>query len=210
VTARTTRVLAAIGAGSLFVVAAGAIALASSVKGGFSARDQPSRVEALLARTMRSWSIPSAVKQLKSPVPGTTDVLTEARAHWANHCATCHANDGGGDTPMGRNLYPKAPDMRASATQGLSDGELYYIIENGIRLTGMPAWGTGGDQDKESWSLVAFIRQLPQLTGAELAEMRKLNPKSPEELQEEQEEDAFIQGNPAPGKPPDHHEHVHH
>ena len=67
--------------------------------------------------------------------------MTDARAHFADHCAICHANDGSGDTPIGRALWPKAPDMRLRETQDLSDGELFWIIENGIRFTGMPALG---------------------------------------------------------------------
>ena len=63
-------------------------------------------------------------------------MIAEGRDHFADHCATCHANDGSGNTEMGRGLYPKAPDMRLPATQNLSDAELFYIIENGVRLTG--------------------------------------------------------------------------
>jgi hypothetical protein len=71
--------------------------------------------------------------------------------------------------------------MRKYATQNLSDGELFYIIQNGIRLTGMPAWG-GSDHDAEdSWKLVRFIRHLPDLTIEERKQMEKLNPRSPEE-----------------------------
>ncbi len=43
---------------------------------------------------------------------------------------------------MGRNMYPPAPDMRLAETQQMTDGELFYIIQNGVRLTGMPAWGS--------------------------------------------------------------------
>ena len=74
-------------------------------------------------------------------------------------------NDGSGDTSIGRSLYPPAPDMRAARTQALSDGELFAIIENGIRLTGMPAWGTGTPEgERDSWALVHFIRRMPSLT----------------------------------------------
>jgi len=66
-------------------------------------------------------------------------LIAEAKAHFADHCAICHANNGSGNTEIGRNLYPKAPDMRLPQTLNLTDGELYYTIHNGIRLTGMPA-----------------------------------------------------------------------
>ena len=169
------------------------------VRHGFSARDNPSWVETVVARTVRSMAFPSRAKQMPNPVPNTPENLAAAEAHWADHCATCHANNGSGDTVIGKNLYPKAPDMRLPSTQQLTDGELYYTIQNGIRLTGMPAWGEAGDNDQDTWKLVHFIRHLPQLTPEEEAAMEKLNPKGPEERQEEQEEQEFLnQGTPAP------------
>jgi hypothetical protein len=95
---------------------------------------------------------------------------------------------------MGRNLYPRPPDMRRPATQELYDGELYSIINNGVRLTGMPAWGEAGENDTDSWALVHFIHHLPSLTGAELEEMKALNPRSSHERQEIQQEDEFLRG----------------
>jgi mono/diheme cytochrome c family protein len=123
-------------------------------------------------------------------------MLAHGRNHWADHCASCHANNGSGQTPMGMGLYPKPPDMRGPATQSLSDGELYYVIRNGVRMTGMPSWGRPeeGDHDQDTWMLVLFIRHLPQLTAAEEAEMEKFNPKSAAERDEEQAEDDFLNG----------------
>ena len=176
---------------------------------GFSARDNPSWLETAVARTMRSVAVPAKAKAMKNPVPNTAANLSEARAHWADHCATCHANNGSGQTEIGRNLYPKAPDMRLPATQNLTDGELYYTINNGIRLTGMPAWGQAGEKDEDSWKLVHFIRHLPQLTPEEEAEMKRLNPKTPEEFKEEQEEEEFLnEGQPSnQGHKPTHQNH---
>jgi hypothetical protein len=94
----------------------------------------------------------------------------------------------------GKTMYPRPPDMRLKDTQEMSDGELYYTIKNGVRLTGMPAFGDPGDDDVASWKLVVFIRHLPQLTFAEESEMQRLNPKSPEEIQEEKEEEEFLNG----------------
>src|SRR5579883_1887561 len=108
---------------------------------GLSARSEPSALEQFAAGKVRRWAIPVAARRLPNPLPATHETLQQGKEHWADHCATCHANDGSGDTEMGRNLYPRAPDMRKPATQSLSDGELYYIIRNGVPLTGMPAWG---------------------------------------------------------------------
>jgi hypothetical protein len=88
-------------------------------------------------------------------------------------------------------LYRKTPDMCMLQTQNLTDGELYDTIHNGIRLTGMPAWGIA-EKDDDSWKLVLFIRHLPQLTPEEEEEMTRLNPKSPAELKEEQDEQQFL------------------
>jgi mono/diheme cytochrome c family protein len=165
---------------------------------GFSARDTPSRIEKVMARTMRTLAVPSAAKNMKNPIPDSPENLQEATAHWADHCAFCHANNGSGDTEVGKSLYPKAPDMRLADTQKLTDGEIYYTIKNGIRLTGMPAWGAPGDADDDSWKLVYFIRHLPKMTAQEAEDMKKLNPQSPMEKMEEQEEEQFLEG----GTPP--------
>jgi mono/diheme cytochrome c family protein len=156
---------------------------------GFSAREQPSAMEAWFARAARSASVPAEARKRANPEPNTPSVIAEAMAHWADHCATCHGNDGSGDAELGKRTYPPAPDMRLPATQQLTDGELFFIIENGVRLTAMPAWGGAGDEH-DSWKLVHFIRRLPQLTEAEKAEMRRMNPKTPEELEDEK----FLKG----------------
>lgn len=161
---------------------------------GFSAREAPSALEALVARQMRSLGIPASAKAARNPVPVSPEVLGRARAHFADHCATCHGNDGRGATTIGKNLYPNAPDMTLPATQKLSDGELFWIIKNGVRLTGMPAWGADTkEDDRTTWELVHFIRHLPRLTPEELAQMRDLNPKSREEYEEEAAERRFLQ-----------------
>ena len=180
-----------------------------TMRRGFSARDNPSGVETYIAKTARRLSVPTSGRNAKNPVAATAEVLSEARAHFADHCAICHGNDGSGKTQIGQNLYPKAPDMRLPKTQNLTDGEIYYVIHNGIRLTGMPAWGTE-EKDEDSWKLVLFIRHLPQLTPAEEREMEALNPKGLGEKREEQEEEQFLNegqpGNQAP-KPTTHRNH---
>jgi mono/diheme cytochrome c family protein len=175
---------------------------------GFSAREQPTAVERWLAREARSVALPAAAKSRVNPIPDSPEVIAEGSAHWADHCFSCHANDGSGDTLLGKRLYPPAPDMRLPATQQLTDGELFFIIQNGIRLTGMPAWSSGSNHDEEdSWKLVHFIRHLPQITLEEKKAMEKLNPKSPDDLREEQEEERFLKGEESHEATPEHHHH---
>lgn len=142
------------------------------VNGGFSARTAPTAVEALLARTARSLALPSSVGSSKNPLEITPLLIAEARDHFADHCAVCHGNNGDGKTMINEGLYPPAPDMRTKTTQDLSDGELFYIIKNGVRLSGMPGWG---GEDAENWKLVAFIRHLPKLSEKEIELMREIN-----------------------------------
>ncbi|MDD4932695.1 MAG: c-type cytochrome [Methylacidiphilaceae bacterium] len=164
-----------------------------AVRRGFGSREAPPAWEAFLAKRIYRLSIPEEARRQENPFPPTPDWLRQGREHYADHCAQCHANNGSGATEMGKNLYPRPPDMRKEATQRLTDGELYYIIHNGIRLTGMPAWGEEG-HDAESWKLVLFLRHLSKLTREEEREMEKLNPKSPKERAEEQEEERFLEG----------------
>jgi mono/diheme cytochrome c family protein len=171
------------------------------VQGGFSTRGQPSKGEILAARFIREISVPSNAKNQINPLGAgaTPEVMEGAQAHWADHCATCHSNDGSGDTAMGQNLYPRAPDMRLAPTQNLSDGELYYIIRNGVRLTGMPAWGDPKlERDDESWQLVLFIRHLPKMTVEEAEGMKALNPKTDADRAEELAEQDFLNGKELP------------
>ena len=180
------------------------------IRRGFSARDEPSSLETFVARRVRRLATPAAARYARNPVEATPEVLAGAMAHFADHCAICHGNDGKGETLIGRGLFPKPPDMTAAATQQLTDGELYYIIENGIRLTGMPAFGEqpGNMEARESWDLVHFIRHLPSITDDELAAMKKMNPKSPIELSKEEEMRRFLEGDdstPADPVQPHHH-----
>jgi len=185
----------------------GGIIAYSIVSRGLSTHDDPSRAEAILARVMRNWATPQAVRNRTNPVEPTEAVLQQALNHYADHCATCHANNGSGDTAIGRSLYPRAPDMRAETTQSLTDGELFSIIEHGIRLTGMPGWGNGTPEgERESWALVHFVRRLPKLTDEDIERMEALNPKSPGELKEDEEARRFLEGDtkPSEGSPKDH------
>ena len=169
------------------------------------AREEPGKVEAVLARNLRSLSLPSEARQRKNPFTSSPELLRESARHFADHCASCHGNDGIGNTDIGRNLYPRAPDMRQSTTQQLSDGELYYIIHNGVRWTGMPAWGEPGNaNDEDSWKLVIFIRHLPNLTADELRDMERFNPKSAADREEQKEEQEFLNGAPAGEPAPKH------
>ena len=176
---------------------------------GFSARTEPNRIEAFIAPKLRNLAIPPNARDAKNPITDSPAVFSEALAHFADHCAVCHGSDGSGDTHIGKGLFPKPPDMREKETQQLTDGEIYYIIENGVRYTGMPAFGESSDNatDEDTWKLVIFIRRIPKMTAEEVAQVDKLTPKSPTELRQEEDIQNFLQGGDVPASPETHKHH---
>ena len=186
------------------------IAVATSfLHNGLSSRATPSKIEITVARNVRHLAIPAIARAAQNPLLPSPEDLREARLHFSDHCAICHANDGSGDTMLGNGLYPKPPNLRQPETQDLSDGELFWIIENGVRFTGMPAFPTAENHradgnhvaDVENWKLVHFIRHLPHLSLTERLEMERYNPKGPDDLQEEGLENDFLNGATPKAKP---------
>jgi mono/diheme cytochrome c family protein len=147
---------------------------------GLRGQPQPGALETRVARALRALAVPADIKARRLPEEAQTyDAFWAGMEHYARYCAVCHANDGSGrETPLGSGLFPKPPDLGAAATQQLTDGELFYIIDNGVRFTGMPAFGTGESTpagDRQLWQLVQFVRRLPRITPDELATMEGMN-----------------------------------
>jgi mono/diheme cytochrome c family protein len=163
--------------------------------GAFSAKGKPPEWEISMARFARHLATPSQWRDATNPVEASSENLADALHHFADHCASCHANDGSGKTPMGPNFYPPVPDLRTETIQSMSDGELFYVIHFGVRFTGMPAWGDGNpEKDTESWTLVHFVRHLPNISPEEIAQMKAMNPMTAEERAEQAAIDAFLAG----------------
>ncbi|MDR4464395.1 MAG: c-type cytochrome [Nitrospira sp.] len=191
---------------AILVVVGNVLVLWFLLQSNFSAREEPMELEVMIARQLRHLAMPKEQKQMANPVPASDEVLTEARVHFADHCATCHGNDGKGATQIGQNFYPRTPDLTQPETQSFSDGELFYMIQNGIRFTGMPAWGKDRPEaDLDSWKLVHFIRHLPRITSEELEEMERYNPVSRMALEEQEQIDRFLQGEVLDPPSPAHH-----
>ena len=137
---------------------------------GFPATAAPSPLEAAVAQAARDLAIPRRERHKTNPVAAQAEAQREGREDFLARCAICHGIDGRGHTAMGQNLYPRVPDLHSDRTQNLTDGEIHYIIENGVQLTGMPAWGNPHQASTDdSWKLVDFIRSLRPLTNKEKA-----------------------------------------
>jgi mono/diheme cytochrome c family protein len=170
---------------TLFVLVAvalmvGGLGLAYVRNTGLRAQAEPGAIETMIARRVRAFAVPDDIKALPNPLPANDENVRAGMEHFAKYCAMCHGNDGSGQkSAIGRGLFPKPPDMRANTTQRMTDGELFYIIENGVRFTGMPAFGDGnvdGPAAGLAWQLVHFVRRLPRLTADEIGEMETMNP----------------------------------
>jgi mono/diheme cytochrome c family protein len=136
-------------------------------RGGLAANAEPGRLERSIAGRLVRLSIPADADRQRSPLSGQADAWRQARDHYQNHCAICHGRDAKGQTEIGANMYPKVPDLTSAPVQSRSDGALFYIIQNGIRWTGMPAWKEEHSPE-QTWQLVAFIRKAPTFTEADL------------------------------------------
>jgi len=137
---------------------------------GCTAHQQPSRVETTLANMAKDVVIPMEAEDKKNPAPDSQEVLNQGREIYLQSCAICHGADGRGETYVGRNMYPPAMDMNSPHVQHWSDAEIFWIIQNGVRLTGMPSWQSS-ISETDTWKLVRFIHALPRLNSAPPAPM---------------------------------------
>ena len=161
------------------LLAAAVLAIVALIGGGaliargFQATTEPTAAETVIARSVRNFAIPRRARNEANPLKVSPELLQDARDDFLSRCANCHGN-ATGTTTVGRHLYPRAPDLRSSRTQALTDGELHYIIENGVQLTGMPAWSAGDHELKGGiWKLVLYIRSLRPNSAGETAELAK-------------------------------------
>jgi mono/diheme cytochrome c family protein len=166
-----------------FVLGCVLIVVLFSFGAGISARREAGQFERQASRAVWRFLVPGPVKIKENPVADSSETIRAATQMWVDRCVVCHANDGGG-TPLGRSLHPPTPDLRKVPTQSLTDGELFYAIEQGIPWTGMPAWGTGNaESERQSWTLVRFVRNIPRLTPADLRAIEKFVPRATQRVE---------------------------
>jgi mono/diheme cytochrome c family protein len=145
------------------------LAVVSTILGallqGCAADKHPSAAETALANVAKDVVIPLEAGGKKNPLPETDDVVSQGRQVFLQSCALCHGADGRGKTYLGRSMYPPAMDLNSPHVQHWSDADLFWIIQNGVRLTGMPSWQSG-ISDNDTWKLARFIHNLPRLAAA--------------------------------------------
>jgi mono/diheme cytochrome c family protein len=158
------RLLALLGGCTLL----GAIALlVVAPRMNWSASTAPGAVEkSMTGLVLRQWVQRNAPTD-HNPLPPTAAHLGAGRREFGEHCAVCHGADGSAHTRLGADFYPPIARLERGAP-GWSDGELFFIISNGIRYTGMPGFGAR-HKPETIWQMILWIRHLPTLTAQERA-----------------------------------------
>ena len=153
----------------LVLPAAGALCAGIALAAGlidFSASKPPGRLEERLATFALNRSIARRAAKVANPLTRSPVAAAAGLALFKAHCVACHGAPGIDPTEAGASLNPPAPGLTLARVQTRSDGELQWIVSNGIRMTGMPAFG-GFKSEQEIWQLVAAVRRLPRLSPEE-------------------------------------------
>jgi len=108
---------------------------------------------------VRLLGIPDEYRGMQNPLPPTPPNLQQGEKRYAEFCGSCHGPDGSGDTPLGHALYPRPRDLRSAPVQTQSDGELFWMVAQGIRYSGMPA-GRYQHTEEQMWQMVLHLRAL--------------------------------------------------
>jgi mono/diheme cytochrome c family protein len=145
----------------LLLVAAAAVVATGSFD--VAATRPPGLVEKRLAGIALDRAVAKRAPDRKNPLQASPEVLARGLRGYKEMCVTCHGAPGVDPSEAGEGLNPPAPDLTLAKVQSRSDGELFWIVQNGIRMTGMPAFGPT-HKEEAIWRMVAFIRHLPELS----------------------------------------------
>lgn len=125
-----------------------------------SAVNEPGKFETFVATHVKNWKIGrGAAHPLPAPPPKTKDNISEGSSIYGMACAVCHGQNGHNPTPIGRAMNPRVPDLSSPEVQGMSERELFWVIKNGVRLSGMPGFAKIEDDD-QIWDIVFYVRSL--------------------------------------------------
>jgi mono/diheme cytochrome c family protein len=142
----------------VLLIGAGAILFASQFN--LSALPEPGRAETYLATRTKRWLVSrSARAPLPPGLPYDNSSVAIGAMQFRGECAQCHGIDGRTPSDIGRSMYPRTLDLGSRDVEQWSDAEVFWIIKNGIRLSGMPGFGKI-HTDEQIWHLVHYVRSL--------------------------------------------------
>jgi len=145
----------------IILLAMGAINMGADVKPG------------LIERTIAPWALDRSVGKRAptgtNPYAGDSAAIATGLDHYRENCVMCHGAPDVEAADLSKGIHPSAPSL--GKENDTSDGEFFWVVKHGIRMTAMPAFGPT-HTDEEIWKLVAFIRHLPDLTTQEQDSLR--------------------------------------
>ena len=149
-----------------FVGMSGAVSVAATQHGGMN-----DVMDTWLARS-GEHSILKHSPDKKNPFGNDPAAVAVGLAHYKENCLDCHGAKSIDTEEFAKGLNPAAPMLDMDAFQKMTDGQLFWVVSNGIRMTGMPAFSPTHSEE-EIWKIVSFVRHLPKLTDAEIAQLKK-------------------------------------
>jgi len=148
----------------IIVALVGAYVLLQSGLIPANADAEPGRLEMWVAGTSLSATLRREAPNQPNPVAPSNDHLIEGVKLYAQHCVICHGTASGNASasPVAKGLYPRPPQLASDGVEDDPEGESYWKIKHGIRLTGMPSWATSLS-DREIWTLALFLKHMDRL-----------------------------------------------
>jgi mono/diheme cytochrome c family protein len=144
----------------------GCVVVAATGAFDVAAVSPPSKFEKKVADFTLRRSVARRAPRTPNPQAASPEVWRAGLAHFKENCVMCHGAPGVDESEFGQGLNPPAPDLTLPAIQKMTDGELFWIVSNGIRMTGMPAFSPT-HKPEEVWKIVSFVRHLPELSDEE-------------------------------------------
>lgn len=148
---------------------------------GCTAKRKPLPLENTFANAAKDVVIPIEARNARNPVPASGVAVKEGQQIYAQNCALCHGADGRGYTVIGRHMFPPAMDLNSPHVQHWTDADLFWIVQNGISLTGMPSWSSS-ISPADTWKIAQFIHALPRLNAEQASAAKQAAPASSNEL----------------------------
>lgn len=131
-----------------------------------------SRLTAWILEEARDRSILFHSQGIQPPSLKNPKLARDGFKEYHEMCRQCHGASGQQRAEFARGLYPKPPDLTSKEIRDLREDELYWVVKNGIKMTGMPAFGPTHEEN-ELWAIVAFLRRLPELSKGEYEALAK-------------------------------------
>lgn len=156
----------------ILVVIAAPIFFCSTGMFNMNATEKPSDVERILGKMAWEKSLHRRAPQATNPFEQDSSALEPGMGHFKENCLTCHGIPGVEPFEIAKGLNPPAPELKARGLKEWSDGDLFYLVKNGIRMTAMPAFGPTHSDD-EIWKIVYFLRHIESLTSEQRNELQK-------------------------------------